>query len=125
MDQDKKLEQQINEYQAVAKDNPDVNIGMLMMNALQNQKDNMVSSKGKRWAYFISLSVPFSGFVFALKYFMADEDDAKQVAWICIILTVVSLLMLWLGGKLLLSGSGTSLEQIRQIKTQDIMQLTQ
>ena len=125
MDPDKRLESQINEYQALGKENPNVDVGMLMMNALQNQKQNLVSPKAKKWAYLISVGVPPFGLLFALRYYMGDEDDAKTVAWVCIILTIISVLMFWLGGKLLLSGSGTSMEQIQKIKPSDIMQLTQ
>ena len=53
------------------------------------------------------------------------EDDANNVAWVCVWITVASVLLFWLGGKLLLSGSGTSVQQIQQIKPSDVMQLTQ
>ncbi len=125
MDSDKKLETQINEYQALAKENPNVDVGLLMVNALQNQKQNSVSAKAKRWAYLISIGVPPIGLLFALRYYMADEDDAKQVAWMCVILTVLSIAVFFIFGKLLLSGSGTSLQQIQQIKPADVKQLYQ
>ena len=125
MDTDKQLEKKIAEYRALGKENPNVDVNMLMMNALQNQKQNTVSSKAKRWAYLISIGIPPVGLLFAVKYYMGDEDDAKQVAWTCVILTVVSILALWFGTKLLLSGSGTSLEKIQQIKPTDIQQLYQ
>lgn len=125
MDPDKNLEKQIGEYQAVAKENPNVDIGLLMMSALQNQKQNSVSAKAKRWAYLISIGVPPFGFLFALKYFWGDEDDARAVAWTCVVLTVIAVALFWIGGKLLLSGSGTSVQQIEQIKPADIKQLYQ
>jgi hypothetical protein len=122
MDKDKQLSSQIEQYQQVAKENPNVDIGLLMMNALQNQKENSVSPKAKRWAYLISIGVPPFGFFWALKYFWSDQDDAKDVAWTCIVLTIISVIMFWVGGSLLLSGSGTSLQQIQQIKPSDIQQ---
>ncbi len=125
MDSDKRLEEQIKEYQAVGKENPNVNMGLLMMNALQNQQQNLVSAKAKKWAYLISIGLPPLGLVFALKYFFDDKDDARQVAMICVLLTVISILLFWLTTKLLLSGSGASIQQIEQIKPSDIMQLTQ
>ena len=125
MDIDDKLEKQVNEYAQIGKENPNVNVGMLMVNALQNQNKNLISSKSKRWAYLISVGIPLSGFLFALNYYMKDEDDAKQVAWTCIILTVIAVIMFWAGGKLLLGGSGTSVDQISKIKMQDIQQLGQ
>ena len=125
MDIDDKLEKQVNEYAAIAKENPNVNASMLMMNALQNSNTNVVSSKSKRWAYLISISIPFSGFLLALNYWMKDEDDARQVAWMCMVLTVVAAIMFWAGGALLLGSSGTSVDQISKIKVQDIQQLGQ
>jgi len=97
----------------------------LMMNALQNTRDNLVPSKTKKWSYLICLSIPLVGFLFALWFYMRDEDDARQVAWVCAFLSVVCLVMTWLFGKLLLSGSGTSVDQIYQIKPSDIQQLGQ
>ncbi len=124
-DVDKKLETEINEYQQVAKENPNVDVGMLMMNALQNQNQNQVSAKAKHWAYLISIGVPPVGLLFALNYYLGDKDDGKEVAWICVILTVASLVLFLVFGKLLLSGSGTSVEQIQKIKPSDIYQMGQ
>lgn len=125
MDGDQNLEKKVELYKDLAKTNPNVDVGMLMMNALNNAKQTTVSTKAKRWAYTIALGVPPFGLLVALKYYFGEEDDAKTVAWTCIILTVVSLLVFWLGSKLLLSGSGTSLQQIQQIKPSDIQQITQ
>jgi hypothetical protein len=119
------LAKQVEEYTKAAKENPNVNLGMLMLNALQNEKQNNVSNKAKRWAYLVSIGVPPFGLFFALKYFWGEQDDARNVAWACVALTVISVFMFWLGGKLLLSGSGTSLQQIQQIKPSDIQQMYQ
>lgn len=125
MNPDKDLEKKINLYQSAAKDNPNVDVGMLMLNALQNENQNMVSSKVKKWAYLISLGAPPLGLLFSLKYFFSDETDARDVAWMCVTLTAVSLLVLIIGFKLLLSGSGTSLDQIQKITPAQIQQLGQ
>ena len=119
------LEKKINEYQALGKENPNINASLLMMNALQNSERNLVSGKAKKWAYLISIGVPPLGLLFALKYFFDDKDDAKTVAWTCVILTVISILIFWLTMKLFFASSGTSIKQIEQIKPSDIMQLTQ
>ncbi len=125
MSLDGELSKKVETYQNLAKENPNIDVGLLMMNALQTQKQNVVSAKFKRWAYLISISVPPFGILFALKLFWGDEDDARQTAWICVILTAVSLLFYWMFGKVLLSGTGTSFQQIQQIKPSDIRQLTQ
>lgn len=122
---EKTLSTQVEEYAKVAKENPNVNVGLLMMSALQNSKENNVSGKAKKWAYLVSIGLPPFGFFFALKYFWSDEDDAKNVAWTCVVLTIVAVLMFWLGSKLLLSGSGTSVDQISKLKPSDIIQAGQ
>ena len=115
-----KLAKQVEEYAKIAKENPNVNVGLLMMNALQTEKQNNVSSKAKWWVYTISSSIPMSGFLFAFYYYFKDEDDAKQVAWIAIFLTLLSLLMYWILGKAAFSGSGASIQQIQQITPAEI-----
>ena len=126
MGREEDLAKKVAEYQAAAKNNPNVDVGMLMLNALQSECQNQVSSKAKKWAYLISVSIPPFGLFFALKYFMfSDEADAKEVAWTCVALTILCVGLFWMLGKVLLSGSGTSINQIEQIKPSDIMQLAQ
>jgi Na+-driven multidrug efflux pump len=96
-----------------------------MLNALQNEDKNKVSSKMKRWAYLVSLGAPPFGLLFALKLFFSDEDDARDVAWMCVTLTAVSVLLFAVGLKLIMSGSGTSLDQIQKITPQQIQELGQ
>jgi hypothetical protein len=122
MGADDELAKKVEEYTKVAKQHPNVDIGMLMMNALATEKQNTVPSKSKRWAYLVSIGVPPFGFIFALKYFWSDLDDAKEVAWTCVVLTVIATAAFWIGGKLMLSSSGTSIQQIEQIKPSDIQQ---
>ena len=123
MNKDEKLAEQINTYAQLAQENKNIDAAVLMMNAVQNQNRNMVSARAKKWAYLISIGAPPFGLLFALKYYFSSEDDARTVAYICVILTVVSLLGLWLFGKLFFSGSGSSLEQIQQIKPEDLQGL--
>ena len=109
MNPEKDLSKKIELYQSVAKENPNVDVGMLMLNALQNEDKNKVSGKWKKWAYLISISVPPFGLLFALKYFFSDEADARDVAWMCVTLTAVSLLIFIIGAKALFSSSGASI----------------
>lgn len=125
MNTNTKLEQEISEYAQIAKENKNIDVAALMMNALQRDESNKVPAKSKRWAYIISLGFPPFGLLYALKYYFSDKSDAKSVANVCIVLTGVALLGLWIFSKLLLSGSGASLEQIQQIKPQDIQELYQ
>jgi hypothetical protein len=123
-DPDDNLAKKVEMYKGLAKENPSVDVGMLMLNAL-SEKQNFVSTKKKWWIYTISSSIPMSGFLFAFYYYFKSEDDAQQVAWIAIILTVCSVLMYWAIGKAALSGSGTSLQQIQQITPTQIQQTFQ
>jgi hypothetical protein len=125
MDSEEKLTEQIREYEAVAKENKDVDVATLMLSALQKQDQNMVSSSAKRWAYFISIGVPPFGLLFAIKYYFSDELDAKTVAKVCLVLTLVAIFGFILFSKMLFSGSGVSPSQIENIKPSDIYELTQ
>jgi len=125
MDVDDQLSKKIDIYKDLAKENPNVDVAMLMVNALTNQKQNVVSTKAKRWAYLISIGVPPFGIIFAVKYFFGDQDDARQVAWTCVILTIISLIVIYFIGKLLFNSAGITPSQIEQIKPSDIQQIYQ
>ena len=123
-----KLEQQIAEYAALAKDNKKIDVASLMLNALQSENRNTVNQKAKRWAYFIAIAAPPFGLLLALKYYFSDKDDAKYVANVCVVLTIVSLGLLWFFAHILLSSGNLTpaqLEQIQHIKPSDIQELTQ
>ena len=125
MDLEKKLEDALKRYQELGQKNSQVNAQTLMMNALQNRKANLVSPRAKKWAYLVSVGLPPFGLFCALRYFFGDEDDAKQAAFVCALLTVISVVGLWLFGKILFSGSGATFEQIQQINPNDLRQLTE
>lgn len=116
---EKKLENQFEEFSNLGKQNKNVDVGALMLSAL-SQKGNYVSSGKKRWAYIVSLGLPPLGLLFALKYYFSDEDDAITVAHSCVILTILAVAMFWMFGKLFLSGTGQSLDKIQQITPQEI-----
>ena len=126
MDQDKKIEERISEYQALGKEDKNVDVAKLMMFSL-SQKGNVVSTKKKRWAYIVSLGLPPVGFFLALKYYFDEEDDARHVANMCVVLTLASLLVVWISFKMLSSGSAgptdAELKQIQQINPKDLQDL--
>ena len=117
---DNKLEQQVSELATLAKENPKIDVASLMINALAN-KGNQVSSRTKKWAYLVSVGLPPFGLLFALKFYLfSDEEDASQVGSVCVVLTVLAVGLFWIIGKMLLSGSGTSVQQLQQISPEDI-----
>jgi hypothetical protein len=122
---DKDLENQIKTFSELGKENPNVDVNMLMMNALQNENAKKTSSKSYRWPYLISIGLPPFGLLFAAKYYWNGDEEDKHAANICVILTILSIVVVYIFGKMMFSTSGTSLEQIQQIKPQDIQQLYQ
>ena len=122
---DKDLEQKIETYSELGKENPNVDVNLLMMNALQNERGNKASFKSYRMAYIISLGLPPFGLLYAVKYYFSDDENDKQAAKICILLTIISVIVFFAFSKLIFSNSGISLQQIQQIKPQDIQQLGQ
>ena len=117
------LSKKVEMYRDLAKENPNVNVGLLMSSALASEKSQ--EKKSYRWPYLISLGIPPLGLIYTVKYYLTGDDQDKNAANICIILTVVSLLLVYAFGKILFSSSGTSLDQIQQIKPSDINQILQ
>ncbi len=122
---EEKLVEEFEIYQELAKQDKKIDVASLMISALEKQQSNSLPDKQKRWAYLISLIAPPFGLIFAVKFYLSGKDDGEQAAWICGALTAVAILLLVLFGKILLSGTGASLDQIQQIKPSDIQQLYQ
>ena len=122
---EEKLAKEFEQYHELAKQDKKVDVASLMINALQKQDTNVIPFNQKRWAYLISLGAPPFGLIFAFKFYFSGKDDGEHAAWVCGALTAVGILMFVLLGKILLSGSGTSINQIQQIKPSDIQQLYQ
>jgi hypothetical protein len=125
MESSKKLESEIAEYAAMAKENKNIDVAALMINAIKSQDQNLVSPRAKKWAYLISIGVPPLGLLFALRYYFGEQDDATRVANICVALTAVSVAVFYITLKLFVSSSGTSVQQIEQISPAQIHELTQ
>lgn len=121
MIEEKQIEDQIKQYSELAKQNKDIDVAALMMNALQqhDQPENMLSKKTKRWAYWISLGVPPLGLVYsAYFYFFSEKEDAKHAAIVCLILTAISVGLLYLTIKIFLSTANVSVDQLQQAPDQ-------
>ena len=127
MTSEEKIAEQIKAYQEAAKDSPKVDVASLMINALEQSAQNRISSKQKHWAYLIALSAPPLGLIFAAKFWFVDaeKEDSRNAAYICIGLTVFSIVLFMVFMKIFFSSSGTSVQQIEQIHPSDIYQLTQ
>lgn len=122
---EEKLQKEFEVYKGLAAQDKKIDVAGLMISALEKQQTNLLSDKEKRWAYLISLVVPPFGLIFAAKFYLSKKDDGEQAAWVCVAITAVSILLAVLFVKILLSGTGASLNQIQQIKPSDIEQLYQ
>jgi|GEM_PF-1175186 len=124
MDQ-KQLEQQIETYKQLGKENPNIDVASLVMNAFQTSagEHNFLSKKEKRWGFLVSIGLPPIGLFFALRFYLSGKSDGKNAAWICIALTVISIVAFVLLFQVTLSSSGTNLQQIEQINPSQVQQL--
>ncbi len=122
---EQKLAEQIGEIAKLAKDNKGVDVSALMANVLENHQKNLIPSSRKRWAYLVSIGAPPFGLIFALKFYFSDADDGRESAYACIVLTIISLVLVYWFTTSLFSATHVTPQQIEQIKPKDIFELTQ
>lgn len=120
---EEKLEKKFEQYRKLSEQDKNIDVASLMINALQKQTENLLSSREKKWAYIISLGFPPFGLIFAVKFYLSDKDDSRQAAIICVVLTILSFFVAWLFIKIMLSGSNVDLNQIKEINPDEIRQL--
>src|SRR3989344_3654009 len=82
-----KLAKELEVYKELASKDKKIDVASLVINALQKQEANLLSTGEKRWAYLISLGLPPFGLIFAAKFYYSGKDDGHTAAWICIALT--------------------------------------
>ncbi len=121
----KQTEEIVQEYAQLAKENKNIDVAALMVNALQQQDQNHVDPKWKRWAYIASLTLPPVGLLFAVYYFMKDESDARSAGVWCAVLTIVSLILSIVFFGMIINSSGVDLQQVQNITPQQIYEITQ
>jgi hypothetical protein len=122
---DSKLDKEIKTYIELAQKDKSIDVASLMISALNKGPSNLLSTREKRWAYLISVGVPPFGLIFALKFYFSDTDDGKQSAYICVGLTVASIIFLVIISRLLFAGSGIDTNQVQQLQTKDFQDLLQ
>ena len=125
LDPDKKLEEQFKQYTELAAENKNIDVSTLMLNALEQEQENRLSKKWKRWAYILSFSLPPIGLIFAVKFWYSGKSDGKQAAIMCIAITGFILLATYLFFTILLSSAGISSVQQIQNQPQQLQQLLQ
>ena len=115
---EEKLEKEISALRELAAKDKKIDVASLMINAIQKQDQNSLSSKEKRWAYLTSLLFPPFGLIFCVKFYFSGKDDGESAAWTCGLLTAVSILFFILFLKVLISSSGLSSQQLQDLPNQ-------
>lgn len=121
---EEKISEQLNKFQDLANKDLAIDLASLALDEL-NKPQNLVSPTVKRWAYALSVLFPPFGLLIALYFFLRGEEDSNAVAWICIVLTALTLLLFWLFVSLMMSGTGVSVEEVQQIDPEEIRELLQ
>ncbi len=119
---DEELAKKIETYQELAKENPNVDVNLLMMNALETSNKETSQVKSHRFGYLVSIGLPPVGLILAAKYWMDGGEEEKQAAKICVLLTIVSIVVFFIFAKTLFSSSGVSTDQLKQLKPSEIRQ---
>ena len=115
MGTDDKLNEQFEQFRKLGAENENVDVGALMINALERAKAEEVDRKKARWAYVGSVVLAPLGLFIALYYALSGKPGGKRIALNCVIITVVMLVVGWLTLKMFLST--VTPDQMRQIQT--------
>jgi hypothetical protein len=122
---DIELAKQLEQLRAEAAGDKKVDISTLMLNALEKERENRLPTRQKNMAYFISITFPPFGLIYAIKFYFSGASDGKRTALYCVLLTIFVIVLTTFVFNIILSSSGTSLEQIQKIKPSDIQGLLQ
>jgi hypothetical protein len=122
---EKRLEEQLKQYQELSKMDKKIDVAGLMIKALQESQENHIPIKQKRWAYLLSISIPFVGFYYAFKYFNSNAEDAQEAALACGVLACFCILSYYITAHSLTDGSGLNIKQVESITPADVRGLTQ
>jgi len=99
-DAEKEAERKLKEFDEIIKNGAGVDKAALALAALDSaQSADLVSPKARRWAYLVSIGLPPFGLLFAIRYFFSAKQNAKSVAIVCVVLTVLGGFLVWLSLK--------------------------
>ena len=118
-------EERLRQYNEAAAHSAGADKAALAIAALEAAEfENSVSAKKKKWLYILSLSLPPIGLVFAAYYLFSSKNDAKRVAFICLLITVFGIVVVW--GSVAMFYSflpAQTAQQLQTLKPTDIDQL--
>jgi hypothetical protein len=121
---EEELANQIRQYSELKKQNKDIDVASLALAALNSHETNMLSGKDKRWGYLVSLAVPPFGLIYAVKFYTSGKSDGKTAAYVCLGLTAASIILFFVISSTMFSGSGLTVDQVKQAPAQyqDLLQ---
>ncbi|TSA45641.1 hypothetical protein D4R52_01975 [bacterium] len=119
-----KLARQVEEVAKLAKQDKNID-AMAMVEMLMRQHEaRYLPVKEKTRAFIFSIVVPPAALYYFFRLYGRDETDARQTAWVCLILGIVSIWLMWWFGSVFLNSS-QQLQEIKNITPDQINQLTQ
>ena len=121
-DREQDLSEKIEQIRKVAKANPGVDEAALASALLQEHSKGGLPGKEVARAYVVSLLAPPFGLYYVFKYWLRSESDARKTAIVCLIMTTVSLAVLWFLGSVIFSSP--QIQSIQNLNPQDVRQLT-
>jgi hypothetical protein len=120
---EEKISKQIEQIKELAKKDKKVDISALIAQTLETSNKNYLPAKQKRIAFIVSTAFPLAGFVYAIKFWNTEAEDALEAAVACVILGCISIVIAWYVSQTLLGGAGTS--GLQNLNPGDIYELTQ
>lgn len=129
MDSEKKLTEQLAEFQAQADVDKSVDVAGLMAKAMDGAVQVAIDKKKYHRAYWISILIPPFGLFYAIYYLFSGKLGSKKVALYCVILTIISFAITALASQLLFSSIDSStdsqLQQLKAMNVEDVRSLFQ
>ncbi|MDB4940038.1 MAG: hypothetical protein JWO40_463 [Candidatus Doudnabacteria bacterium] len=122
---DEALAKELQQYKEIAAVNKNVDISALMLNALEKEQENRLTTRQKTVAYFVTVTFAPFGLIYAVKFYFSGASDGKKTALYIVIITFAVIGIISLMFNAIISTSGTSVQQIQTIKPDDIRSLLQ
>lgn len=92
-DREEKLAEEIAKIQELGKRDKNINTAMLLENLLARAHSASLSHREKTRAFLVSVLAPPFGLYYFAKFWGRTETDARTTAWMCLVLTVLSVIL--------------------------------
>lgn len=121
---EEQLSKKVAEIAKLAKQNKNVDTSAMIDMLLKSHETAFLPQGQKMKAYLWSLVFPPAALYYFFKFYFGPEQDAKQAAWVSLILAVVSTgLVIWMSS--VIFSANPQLQQIKTITPDQIRELTQ